>query len=228
MYRVWLIVTREGDLRELSSFLDGEGLQYATARNMDALLQGGAQDTPDAVLLGVDQADPRVVQETAAQCHQLHLPVLSLVPREQVKEYDPATGADDFVVCPFRPGELLLRIRQAILRVRGPQSSQVIRVDDLSIDTERYEVRVAGRRVVLTYKEYELLKLLASTPGRVYSREAPLSQVWGYDYFGGTRTVDVHIRRLRSKIEDASHSFIETVWNVGYKFNPPATAGGAA
>ena len=76
-----------------------------------------------------------------------------------------------------------------------------------------------GRKVLLTYKEYQLLVLLASTPGRVYTRDNLLSQVWGYDYFGGTRTVDVHIRRLRSKIEDASHSFIETIWNVGYRFN---------
>ena len=77
---------------------------------------------------------------------------------------------------------------------------------------------MAGRKVLLTFKEYELLKLLASTPGRVYSRDKLLDQVWGYQYFGGTRTVDVHVRRLRSKIEDASHTFIETVRNVGYRF----------
>lgn len=72
----------------------------------------------------------------------------------------------------------------------------------------------------LTYKEYELLRFLASRPGRVFTREALLSQVWGYDYFGGSRTVDVHIRRLRAKIEDASHSFIDTVRGVGYRFRP--------
>ena len=71
---------------------------------------------------------------------------------------------------------------------------------------------------MLAFKEYELLKLMAANPGRVYSRETLLEQVWGYQYFGGTRTVDVHIRRLRSKIEDASHTFIDTVWNVGYRF----------
>ena len=75
-----------------------------------------------------------------------------------------------------------------------------------------------GRRIALRFKEYQLLRLLAANPGRVYSREALLSQIWGFDYFGGTRTVDVHIRRLRSKIEDADHSFIETIWNVGYRF----------
>ena len=75
-----------------------------------------------------------------------------------------------------------------------------------------------GRRIALRFKEYELLRLLATSPGRVFTRDALLRKIWGYDYFGGTRTVDVHIRRLRSKIEDAEHSFIETIWAVGYRF----------
>ena len=90
------------------------------------------------------------------------------------------------------------------------------------MDLERYDVAVSGRRVSLTYKEFQLLALLASNPGRVYTREALLSQVWGYDYLGGTRTVDVHIRRLRSKIEGPGRSYIETIWNVGYRFNASA------
>ena len=98
----------------------------------------------------------------------------------------------------------------------------VIRAADLVIDPHRYDVHLAGRKVLLTFKEYELLKLLASTPGHVYSRDKLLDQVWGYQYFGGTRTVDVHVRRLRSKIEDATHTFIETVRNVGYRFRAPS------
>ena len=94
-----------------------------------------------------------------------------------------------------------------------------MKVGDLQIDLDRYEVSLEGKRVLLTYKEYQMLVLLASNPGKVYSRENLLSQVWGYDYFGGTRTVDVHVRRLRSKIENANHSFIETIWNVGYRFS---------
>ena len=91
-----------------------------------------------------------------------------------------------------------------------------------SIDLERYEVMVAGRRVSLKYKEFQLLVLLASNPGRVYSRESLLSQVWEYDYLGGTRTVDVHVRRLRSKIESPGRTFIETIYQVGYRFKAPA------
>ena len=94
----------------------------------------------------------------------------------------------------------------------------MIRAGDLVLDLDRYDVTLMGRKVLLTYKEYQMLVLLASNPGRGYTRESLLIEVWGYDYFGGTRTVDVHIRRLRSKIEDASNSFIETIWNVGYRF----------
>lgn len=79
---------------------------------------------------------------------------------------------------------------------------------------------MSGKRISLRYKEYELLLLMASNPGRVFSRDTLLNQIWGYEYLGGTRTVDVHIRRLRSKIEDADHTFIETVWQVGYRFKP--------
>ena len=88
----------------------------------------------------------------------------------------------------------------------------------LVINPVNYEVSIDGNRINLRFKEYELLLLLATSPGRVYTREAILNQVWGYDYFGGTRTVDVHIRRLRSKIDSYGEKFIETVWNLGYRF----------
>ena len=98
----------------------------------------------------------------------------------------------------------------------------MVRAGDLSINHTNYEVAVSGRSVNLRFKEYELLLLMATNPGRVYTREQLLERIWGYDYLGGTRTVDVHIRRLRSKIEDRDHQFIETVWNVGYKFKDPS------
>ncbi len=120
-----------------------------------------------------------------------------------------------------------MRLGQAVTRAWGPQSQHTVKVGDLVVDTERYEVRVAGRRVALTYKEYKLRVLLASNPGKAYTRDSLLSQVWGYDYFGGTRTVDVHIRRLRSKIEDAGHAFIETIWTVGYRFRAGRSRSGA-
>ncbi len=96
----------------------------------------------------------------------------------------------------------------------------VIKSGDLIIDPVKCEVHLGGRLLALTFKEYEMLKLLAINPGKVFTREALLNEVWGYDYFGGDRTVDVHVRRLRAKVEDPVHSFIETVRNVGYKFKP--------
>ena len=94
----------------------------------------------------------------------------------------------------------------------------MLKSGELTIDLERYDVTVSGRRVSLTYKEFQLLVLLASNPGRVYTRDALLSQIWGYDYLGGTRTVDVHVRRLRSKVEGPGRSYVETIRNVGYRF----------
>ena len=137
---------------------------------------------------------------------------------EVLREMPDDIDADDLIVVPWRRGELLLRVARLAQRPQPGDSPSVIRAGDLVIDPDRYDVFLAGKPVLLTFKEYELLRLLASTPGRVFTREELLSRVWGYDYFGGTRTVDVHVRRLRSKIEDADHTFIETVWQVGYRF----------
>jgi len=132
------------------------------------------------------------------------------------------TSRAEIEVCfqPCTPEEVSLRLKIAISRNAPLEASNTINRGDLVIDCDRYEVTLKGLKVDLTYKEYELLKYLASNPGRVFSRESLLRSVWEYDYFGGTRTVDVHIRRLRSKIDDVSNHFIETQWNVGYRFRP--------
>ena len=141
----------------------------------------------------------------------------------QLDEYEVAWGANDFFITPPLLGEVTVRLKQLAWEGRRGSGEDLVRVGDLVIDLERYEVSARGRRVLLTFKEYQLLQVLASNPGRVYTREALLSEVWGYDYFGGTRTVDVHIRRLRSKIEDGGSVYIETVRNVGYRFRPRET-----
>ena len=131
---------------------------------------------------------------------------------------DRQLDVDDFVTSPYDSKELVLRINRLIHRTRNTESSELIKCDDLVIDLVTCEVTVEGKIVELTFKEYELLKLLASHRGRVYTRQALLDRIWGYDYFGGDRTVDVHVRRLRSKIEGSKHIFIETVRNIGYRF----------
>lgn len=134
---------------------------------------------------------------------------------------------EEIEVCflPCSPEEVGIRLNLAMSRQAPAEEENMIVHGELVIDCDRYEVTLKGRKVDLTYKEYELLKYLASNPGRVFSREALLRSVWEYDYFGGTRTVDVHVRRLRSKIDDVSYHFIETQWNVGYRFRTP---GGSA
>jgi len=127
-------------------------------------------------------------------------------------------GINDFAIAPIRSNELMLRIFLGVRKSSSNGNLDVITAGDLIINQTKYEVTISKNRIMLTFKEYELLRLLATAPGVVFTREQLLSKIWGYDYFGGTRTVDVHIRRLRSKIEDVNHKFIETVWNVGYRF----------
>ena len=126
----------------------------------------------------------------------------------------------DFIVAPFLEEELIMRSIFSVKRsTTGSLKEELINRGDLTINPSNYEVLINNSRINLRFKEYELLLLLASNPGRVYDRATLLNQIWGYDYFGGTRTVDVHIRRLRSKIENNSESpYIETIWNVGYRF----------
>lgn len=144
--------------------------------------------------------------------------IIVIIPPEDTARFDPATGVDDFCVTGCAPEELCARVRQVIWKRHRVDARNVLKCGDLVMDLANYTVHVAGRPVELTYKEYELLRFLATNRGRVITRETLLSKVWGYDFYGGARTVDVHIRRLRSKIEDRHNTFIETVRNVGYRF----------
>ena len=146
------------------------------------------------------------------------IPVVALLREMRVDGIDFTKGNIEVVFPPFDGTQTLARVATAIARATGPRDQNIITHGELVIDQDRYEVTLSGKKVDLTYKEYELLKYLAARPGRVFSREALLRAVWDYDYFGGTRTVDVHVRRLRSKIDDMKNQFIETVWNVGYRF----------
>jgi two-component system alkaline phosphatase synthesis response regulator PhoP len=175
------------------------------------------EEFPDIVLLDVPWLRQEEKTEAIDFCRSANLPILALLRTIDIASGHAPTNIDDFLIEPPNSHELITRVHQLIRRLRGRDGQQILRVGDLLIDQSRYEVTLAGRKVILTFKEYELLRLLASAPGRVFKREELLTKIWEYDYFGGTRTVDVHIRRLRSKVEDAHHNFIETVWNVGYR-----------
>lgn len=130
-------------------------------------------------------------------------------------------GLTDVLLVDASPAEIEVRIRLATTKVETPngfESSSEIKAGELSIDESTYSAKLRGRTLDLTFKEFELLKFLAQHPGRVFSRDQLLREVWGYDYFGGTRTVDVHVRRLRSKLGPENENLIGTVRNVGYRY----------
>ena len=218
MYTVFLLANESNGTSPLFDGISRAGLSCQTGCDLSSVEDGSASPGPEAVLLDLSSVNRSQAHEFVDQCRKLKMPVVAVVPLDQVADHDPQLNADEFIFSPVREEELVARIKQAIFRVNGSSSSKVLRVGELTVDLERYDVTVAGRRVSLTYKEFKLLELLASNPGRVYTREALLSQVWGYDYLGGTRTVDVHVRRLRSKVEAPGRSFVETIWNVGYRF----------
>jgi DNA-binding response OmpR family regulator len=130
---------------------------------------------------------------------------------------DFSSGISDFVLKPVVPAELYARLRQLDWRGATFGSDEVIKVEDLHIDVAGYEARVRGRRLELTHQEFELLRFFAQNRGKVFTREQLLSKVWGYRYYGGSRTVDIHVRRVRAKLGPTAGGLIETVRNVGYK-----------
>ncbi|HCG90436.1 MAG TPA: hypothetical protein DEZ08_01165 [Dehalococcoidia bacterium] len=151
-------------------------------------------------------------------CQGIEIPVIVIINENQITSLRLSTSIEEIFVYPGYPGEFELRLSKLNSKYHVDLQETIIKHRHLFIDLEKYEVYVSDKKMALTYKEFQLLVLLASNPGHVYSREDLLSRIWGYDYLGGTRTVDVHVRRLRSKIEDSSNVFVETVWNVGYKF----------
>lgn len=205
----------------MADTVERAGMSCQVGVDLEQLDEGGVTP-PDAVLLDMSSLEQSDARRMVEQCRDRKLPVVAAVPRDAISDYDPSLNPDEMLVGHVSEGELTARVEQAMYRVSGPPGPTLLKVGELSIDQERYEVTVSGRRVALTYKEFQLLVLLASNPGRVYTRDALLSQIWGYDYLGGTRTVDVHIRRLRSKVESPGRSFVETIWNVGYRFRAPA------
>ncbi len=193
------------------------GLEVDTAALADA--EGAlAEGTADLLLIeaAVNLEETRHLLESPARSPKL--PVILLIRPDQVSSLDPTWAIDDFIVMPLMTDELGLRLRRSIWRKTGLDEASTLRSGDLAVDLANYKVFVSEQPVSLTFKEFELLRFLMTNRGKVFTREALLNRVWGYEYFGGARTVDVHIRRLRSKIETGATVYIETVRNVGYRF----------
>lgn len=182
--------------------------------------QVAAAEGSPLIIMELNLLNKPQISKVLELCKETNLPTLAIISPDDLMSLDTDMIITDFIVSPFLEEELITRSIFSVKRATvAPLEEDLINRGDLTINPSNYEVLINNIRVHLRFKEYELLLLLASNPGRVYDRATLLNQIWGYDYFGGTRTVDVHIRRLRSKIENnAENPYIETIWNVGYRF----------
>jgi len=163
--------------------------------------------------------DPDTAANVASKVREeLAVPVLLVADRMLTRDLEGRKGFDDFILTPIDPAELRIRLGRISADLPDMESEGILRFEDLELDTGTYQATIANRPVDLTYMEYELLRFLVENMNRVWSREQLLSRVWGYDYFGGSRTVDVHVRRLRAKLGEERASWITTVRSVGYRF----------
>jgi DNA-binding response OmpR family regulator len=191
-------------------------------RDVRTLVNG---PSPDVILV-----DARAeLAEARATCRVLHatglgVPLIAVVTEAGLIALNADWGVDDIVLASSGPAEVEARLRLTVGRLTSSTAGDggLIRAGELTIDPDTYAAKLKGRPLDLTYKEFELLKFLAQHPGRVFTRDQLLREVWGYDYFGGTRTVDVHVRRLRAKLGSEYESMIGTVRQVGYKFVVPS------
>jgi len=218
--RVFIIANEREQARQLRAELAQRGLDCLIIPSKDGAIEQIAGQSPGLLLLDADEAKfGSEAWELAQRMRQeMNIPLIALIPREKLNGFDFSTGIDDFVVKPWEASEITARIKRILRQKGGVESEDIIRCGDLVIDSVKCEVSLGGKLIILTFKEYQLLKFLANNKGKAFTRDVLLDKVWGWDYYGGDRTVDVHIRRLRSKIEDSTHTFIETVRNIGYKF----------
>lgn len=219
-----LVTSRAGEPAAVLPALDLLPHSIRTApRDVRTLVSG---PSPDAVLIDARSE----LAEARATCRMLHttglgVPLLAVVSEAGLIAINADWGIDDVVLATAGPAEVEARLRLVSGRLSNATAGAngLIRAGDLTIDPDTYAAKLKGRPLDLTYKEFELLKFLAQHPGRVFTRDQLLREVWGYDYFGGTRTVDVHVRRLRAKLGTEHDSMIGTVRQVGYKFVLPPT-----
>ncbi len=208
----------------LRMYLEKEGFSVVLAGNGEEALSKFDEEEPDILLLDVMM--PRL--DGWQVCRELRkkseCPIIMITAKGETfdKVLGLELGADDYVVKPFEPKEIVARVK-AVLRRTGKSSAEndkkEVNFDKLTVNMTKYELKVVGKVIDTPPKELELLFHLASNPNRVYTRDQLLDEVWGFEYYGDSRTVDVHVKRLREKLEGVSEKWsLKTVWGVGYKF----------
>ena len=217
-----LIVEDEANIRELLRlYLEREGYTVLEAENGVEGIKKWKSDKPDMLLLDVMMP----VMDGWAVCKEIRaesdVPVIMLTAKGETADRVSGLemGADDYIVKPLEMPEVIARVRAVFRRMAPDDAPEKLSFDNLVIDKQAYDLVIKGKRVDAPPKEIELLYFLASSPNRVFTRAQLLDDVWGFDYFGDTRTVDVHVKRLREKLEGVSDKWeLKTVWGVGYKF----------
>lgn len=217
-----LIVEDEANIRELLRlYLEREGYTVLEAENGVEGIKKWKSDKPDMLLLDVMMP----VMDGWAVCREIRaesdVPIIMLTAKGETADRVSGLemGADDYIVKPLEMPEVIARVRAVFRRMAPDDAPEKLSFDNLVIDKQAYDLVIKGKRVDAPPKEIELLYFLASSPNRVFTRAQLLDDVWGFDYFGDTRTVDVHVRRLREKLEGVSDKWeLKTVWGVGYKF----------
>lgn len=225
-----LVVDDELNICELLKlYLENEGYTVFTANDGQAAVTAFQQKAPDLVLLDImlPKMDGWQVCREIRKTSSAPIIMLTAKGDTDSKVMGLKTGADDYITKPFEMKEVLARIEAVLRRTSGVAAEKKARrlvFDKLIIDMDAFELTVDGKKVDTPPKEMELLYHLASSPNRVYTRNQLLDEVWGFDYFGDSRTVDVHIKRLREKLEGVSDQWeLKTVWGVGYKFEVSGT-----
>ena len=223
MARKILVVEDDHNISDLiRMYLEKEGFDVHTTFDGGSALELFRTMQPDMVLLDIMLP----VLDGWAVCSKIRetsrTPIIMITAKSEVFDRIQGLemGADDYIVKPFEMKELIARINAVLRRTEIPEDTKKrLTFDKLEINLDSYELTVAGSKIDTPPKELELLYHLASTPNRVYTRNQLLDEVWGFDYFGDSRTVDVHIKRLREKVENVSDQWaLKTVWGVGYKF----------
>ena len=217
-----LIVEDEANIRELLRlYLEREGYTVLEAENGVEGIKKWKSDKPDMLLLDVMMPGMdgwEVCREIRAESD---VPIIMLTAKGETADRVSGLemGADDYIVKPLEMPEVIARVRAVFRRIAPDDAPEKLSFDNLVIDKQAYDLVIKGKRVDAPPKEIELLYFLASSPNRVFTRAQLLDEVWGFDYFGDTRTVDVHVKRLREKLEGVSDKWeLKTVWGVGYKF----------